>query len=49
MEKLICKRCGYEWWPREPDKVPKKCPHCTSVVWDKEKKNSDTSKRKGAV
>ena len=37
MKKLICKRCGHEWVRRQ-DKLPSKCPKCTSPYWDKERK-----------
>jgi rubrerythrin len=23
-----CRRCGYEWVQRDPDRNPKKCPFC---------------------
>jgi len=23
-----CRKCGYEWMPRNPDRDPKKCPRC---------------------
>ena len=25
---LVCNKCGWEWWPKDPDKKPKCCPHC---------------------
>jgi len=44
MEKIIkkikCNRCGYEWYPRTPEK-PKNCANkkCNSPYWNKERKN----------
>ncbi|MBX3334878.1 MAG: hypothetical protein KF876_12195 [Nitrospira sp.] len=29
-----CRRCGKEWWPRQPRK-PVRCPGCKSPYWDK--------------
>ena len=34
MEKLKCKRCGHQWYPRKPKK-PKVCPKCKSPYWNK--------------
>lgn len=30
-----CMRCGYQWLSRykNPDRLPKKCPHCYSKYW----------------
>jgi len=38
IEKLHCKRCGYEWWPKAPDK-PMLCanPTCRSPYWQTER------------
>jgi len=36
LQKLKCKRCGYEWIPRK-DEV-RLCPRCRSPYWDKERK-----------
>ena len=35
--KLRCMRCGHEWIPRNPDKLPKNCanPKCNSPYWDR--------------
>jgi len=33
---IKCKRCGYKWIPRT--EKPKRCPNCSSRVWDKEDK-----------
>jgi len=38
IEKLNCKRCGNNWWPKiEDDEVttPKSCPKCKSPYWDR--------------
>ena len=32
MEKLKCKKCGYEWVTRIKDD-PKECPNCKSRGW----------------
>jgi len=39
MEKLRCKLCGYEWYPRNPDliPIPKECPKCKRMDWNKDK------------
>jgi hypothetical protein len=37
MEKLKCKRCGHEWWPRHPKKKPLCCPLCKNPNWDTKK------------
>jgi len=37
MEKLKCKRCGHTWIRRQ-EKLPTRCPKCTSPYWDKERK-----------
>ena len=34
MEKLKCKKCGYEWIPRA-ETEPKECPNCKSRKWNK--------------
>jgi len=35
--KLRCKRCGWEWTPRQQE--IRICPKCKSPYWDKERKN----------
>lgn len=32
---LECKRCGYQWLPRNKSKKPKTCPKCKSPYWQK--------------
>ena len=32
MEKLKCKKCGYEW-PKRLETDPKECPDCKSRGW----------------
>jgi len=36
LKQLICLRCGYEWWPKSPEK-PKTCANkkCNSPYWDR--------------
>ena len=46
ISKLICERCGHEWYPRSPV-LPRYCPKCTSAYWDtpryvKAKSENDT-------
>jgi len=36
IEKLMCKRCGYEWYPRKPE--VRICPKCKSAYWDRTRK-----------
>jgi hypothetical protein len=31
---LTCLRCEYEWLPRNPDHIPKKCPKCLTKLWN---------------
>ena len=40
LPRLACKRCGYEWYPRTPQK-PKVCPKCKSAYWDTPKRKLD--------
>lgn len=35
LPKIICKRCGYEWKPRQTD--VRMCPKCKSPWFDKVK------------
>ncbi len=34
---LRCERCGYEWFPKDPQKLPAVCSNrkCKSLVWNK--------------
>jgi len=34
---LACKKCGHKWIPRNPDKLPVRCPNlkCQSANWNK--------------
>lgn len=36
IEKVICLRCGYEWYPHSEEK-PRSCANqkCRSIYWDK--------------
>lgn len=34
LRKLECKRCSHRWWPRS-EEIPKRCPSCTSLNWQK--------------
>jgi len=36
--KLKCKRCSHEWYPKTPDKLPAVCPKCKSPYWNREKR-----------
>lgn len=45
MEKLICKRCKHEWVRRQ-EKLPVKCPKCTSPYWDKDYAEKSQNKTK---
>jgi len=38
INKIKCKRCGYEWIPRDVEVRTCANPKCRSVWWDKEKK-----------
>lgn len=40
MPKHKCLRCGYEWYPRNPDLIPmpKQCPNCKRMDWRKERR-----------
>jgi len=31
---LTCLCCGYEWLPRNPEHIPKKCPKCLTKLWN---------------
>jgi len=37
----ICKKCGWRWIPKIPDKKPRACPYCKSYHWDNGKKSSE--------
>ena len=41
MVKLVCKRCGYGWYPRKKE-MPKTCPRCRSPYWTKERKTEES-------
>ena len=32
ISKLLCRRCGYRWWPRGP-RLPLKCASCDDPGW----------------
>ena len=36
IEKQQCLRCGYEWYPKQPE-LPKRCARCRSPYWNKPK------------
>ncbi len=40
VNKLNCKRCGWEWIPRKED--VRVCPKCKSPYFDTERKPKDT-------
>jgi Zn finger protein HypA/HybF involved in hydrogenase expression len=42
LQKIICKRCGWEWTPRKPEVMV--CPKCHSPYFDKEKKHGEKNR-----
>jgi len=42
VQKLKCKRCGYEWIPRTED--VRRCPKCGTVYWDREREKKERGK-----
>jgi len=40
MEKLVCKKCEYAWFPRKENIEPLCCPRCKSYKWNKEEKDA---------
>lgn len=34
---LKCLKCGYKWYPRTAPKLPKQCPNCKRMDWNKRK------------
>lgn len=30
---FVCQKTGCTWVPRDPDTIPRKCPHCQSPNW----------------
>jgi predicted Zn-ribbon and HTH transcriptional regulator len=45
VEKLICKRCGWEWVKRI-ETEPKNCPGCKSPYWNKKRLRPVKEKKK---
>ncbi len=39
--KLVCKRCGHDWYPRQAD--VRICPNCKSANWDRLRKQPKPS------
>lgn len=33
--KQKCIRCGYEWWPKDPTRLPGTCPKCKSPYYNR--------------
>jgi hypothetical protein len=33
---LTCKRCDFSWKRRTVGRLPKQCPHCKSIRWNKD-------------
>lgn len=31
---LVCKKCGWQWTPKNPNKKPRSCPYCKSYYWE---------------
>jgi len=48
---LKCKRCGHEWYQRNPHKLPTVCPNpkCKSPYWNQERRREKKSTRKDGV
>ncbi len=46
--KLKCKRCHYEWYPRDPNIMPKVCPNpeCKSPYWDRDRVRNNKKGKK---
>ena len=44
IEKQKCLRCGWEWYPRNPD-LPLTCPNpkCHSPYWNRPRKSDNTN------
>lgn len=40
-----CYRCGHEWLPIDPKKLPKVCPSCKTPYWDRPRLNKNKSKQ----
>lgn len=32
-----CGRCGHEWTPRSPGRLPERCPSCKSPYWNRDR------------
>ena len=45
LQKLKCKRCGYEWVPRKEE--VRLCPRCRSPYWDRDRKRNIDKNREG--
>lgn len=44
--KLKCYRCDYEWIPRK-EELPKTCPRCRAITWNKKEKTTKGGYRDG--
>ena len=44
----VCERCGYEWIPRDVNKLPEICAGCLSPYWNKPRKNKKKQDVKSA-
>jgi hypothetical protein len=44
INKIRCKRCYYEWFPRS-ELLPKYCPSCNSPYWNLERKTYSFAKQ----
>jgi len=38
LNKIQCKRCGYQWLPRKTD--IRQCPKCKTAYWELERKKT---------
>jgi len=43
---LRCERCGYEWFPKDPEKLPEVCSNrkCKSFAWNKPRQKRRTKR-----
>jgi hypothetical protein len=48
IEQLHCYRCGFDWYPKQPGKVPTVCARCKNPRWDIPRPQDETGKVTGA-
>ena len=44
--KLRCFRCDHTWIPRK-EELPKTCPRCRAITWNKETRDNNKGYREG--